>query len=364
MLSVYNKLFTVKVKHDFYKDLVSRDDILFMPTKECRAFMESNRLLFRRAEDGSASLLYRTDGAEGSTEPFIPIDPNKYVFALGLKDKARFLNITNLEYGTAQEQYTSGKLAYFRNTSGQSSLDYELIDLLRPSLFTYEFMFSVPAPAQNTGHLVVRDEDNAVVIDETGIAREGSGYYKIPVDFRSLLKGKYTFNYSDATNPAVSETVYIDNDLAGRDIFGVLVIDSSMEQDLSDFLALSPFEMVFTRQETLWRYIIVLKTGKVLPSDTLEIADILYDDTGSSYAEYTFVTDGQTTVNGFEARKFISVETIPFFEEPKMDLKLKKTSGAITTTIIEDLPNPLSHGVIAGYATTEDLPVSEVFIYV
>ena len=364
MLTIYNKLFTIKVKHDFYKDMISRDDIVFMPTRECREFMESNRLLFRRAADGSVSLLYKTNGQEGSTTPFIALDANKYVFALGLKDSARFFNVTNLESGTAKEQYTSGKLAYFRNSGSQSELVYELIDHLRPALFTYEFTFTAPAGATATGHLSVKDDDGSTVIDVTAISKQGNGIYKAPVDFRSLPKGKYTFYYSDASNPAISETVYVDNDLAGRDIFGVLVIDSSVETVLNDFLALSPFEMVFTRQETLWRYIIILKTGKVLASDILTITDILYDDTGSSYAEYTFVPEGETTVNGFPAFKFISVEPIPFFEEPKLDLKLKKTSGAVTTTIIDDLPNPASAGVIAGYAATDDRPVSEVFIYV
>ena len=362
MLSVYNKLFTIKVTHDFYKDTISRDDVVFMPTKECREFMEANRLLFRRSPDGSVSLLYKTDGQLGSTVPFISLDQNKYVFALGLKDKARFFNITNLDYGTAQEQYTSGKLAYYKNFGSSSQLTYELLDLLRPSLFTYEFTFTVPSASAATGQLVVKNEDALEIMNVTAISKDSNGIYKAALDFRSLPKGKYTFYYSDSANAAVSETVYIDNDLAGRDIFGVLVIDSSVEAQLEDFLALSPFELSFDRQETLWRYIVVLKSGKVLQTDTLSINDILYDDTGSSYAEYTFVSEGTTTINGFPAQKFISVETIPFFEEPKMDLKLKRTSGSITTTVIEDLPNPKADGTIAGYSS--GIPVSEIYVYV
>lgn len=363
MLSVYNKLFTVNVKHDFYKDMISRDDIVFMPTKECREFMESNRLLFRRSTDGSVSLLYRIEKA-GSSNPFVPIDPNRYVFAIGLKDKAHFLNITNLECGTAHEQYVSGKLICFRNLAGQSELSYELIDKLRPALFTYEFAFIAPDNDADSGTITVTDENDVPVITKTGLKKDSNGIYKLPVDFRRFPKGRYTFTYSDADNNAVSETIYIDNELAGRDIFGILIIDTGTENTFDDFLARSPFEMIFSRQETLWRYIVVLKTGKVLDTDTLEISDDLYDDTGSSYAEYEFVLEETTDINGFTAHKFISLETIPFFEDPKMGLKLKKTSGANTTTIIEDLPNPASAGIVAGYTTTENLPISEVYIYV
>lgn len=362
MLSVYKKLFTVRVSHDFYKDTISRDDIVLMPTKECREFMESNRLLFRSSPEGRASILYKAESAN-SAAPFVSIDSNKYVFAIGLRDKARFLNITDLAYGTARKQYTSGKLAYFRNITGSPELAYELVDHLRPALFTYEFTFETPDADGDTGALSVTDEDGSTIITKTSLKKDGSGVYKLSIDFRNRAKGKYTFTYSDADNDPVSETIYVDNDLSGRDIFGVLAIDSVAETTFSDFLARSPFEIAFARQETLWRYVIVLKTGKVLPTDILEISDILYDDTGSSYAEYSFVLEEEITINGSPAYKFISTEPIPFFEEPKKDLKLKKTSGNTTTTIIEDLPNPAAGGVIAGY-TLDDLPVSEIYIYV
>lgn len=360
MLSIYKKYFSIKVSHTYYKELTSKEDVMFIPSRECRELMETNRMLFRKNVDGGISVLYRAAG-ESSSTPFISFNPGKYVFAIGAKEKAKFLNMTNLDSGS--KAYAAGKLLYFRNSGTTTALIYDLLDSLRPALFTYEFSFTVPDPeSTESGELVIRNENSVQVFSQAAISRDPSGTYKVPLDLRDLPKGKYTFEYKDGTNSVKQETTYLDTDLAGKDILGVVEI-SGLDAAAPSYTA-PVFNASFVRQETLWRYNVVLKSGKVLSSDTLEIVDLAYDDTNSSYSEYTFSYEGEVTLtNGLKAFRFLSDQLIPFFEEPKMDLKLRKTTSGVTT-LINSLPNPLSSGTIAELIETGNIGVSEVYVYV
>jgi hypothetical protein len=362
MTSSYKKLFTVKVEHTFYRNMVSREDVVFIPTRECRKFMESNRMLFRKNPDGGIAVLYRTE-AENSSTPFIDFDQNTYAFGLSLNDKARFLNITNLKDTFNNKDYISSRIIHITNDGTTQLLKYELLDSLRPAVFTYDFTFAAPAGGAATGKLQIKDKNNVIILDQENIVKDANGVYHVSLDLAKEPKGKYTFLYSDAANlTPKQETVYLDNDLAGQGVFGVLEITDTLA-GFASLLTQPTFIMRFSRMETLWRYYIVLKSGQISNTDTLEIADIAGDDTNSAYAEFTFAPDGSTTLNGLYAFKFISDQLIPFFEEPKMDLKLRKTNSP-AKTLMQDLPNPLAAGTVTDYTTTDLIPVSEVFVYV
>lgn len=360
MSSIYKNFFSLKVAHTYYKNTISRDDLQLAPTRECRNLIESNRMLFRKNVDGGISVLYRTAG-ENTTAPFIAFDPGTYVFAISAKDKARFLNITDLDDGSTI--YDSDKFMYLKNDGTTETLSYELLDTLRPAVFSYEFSFASPAPeSPATGEFIVLDENLAEVHRISGIKRDANGTYTASVDLRHLPPGKYTLECADALNAKTLETCYIDSGLAGKDVMGVVSV-SETGIPRNTFLSVPAFKLSFTRQETRWRYIVVLKSGKILTSDTLEVVDLAYDDTNSSYAQFTFTAEGLQTLPGnMKAFSFLSNELIPFFEEPKMDLKLRKTTSGVTT-LISSLPNPSASGNIAELLTG-NVGVSKIYVYV
>jgi hypothetical protein len=358
---IYKNFFSIKVAHTYYNDTVSRDDLQFIPTRECRDLLDRSRMLFRKNVDGGISILYKAT-SENVATPFIAFDPNTYVFAIAAKEKARFVNITDLDDGSTA--YEAGKFIYIKNNNTAQELEYELLDALRAAVFGYEFSFTSPASASPaTGEFIVYDENDVEVYRISEIPRDASGKYNASVDMRSLPPGKYKLACADALNTKVLETSYIDSGLAGKGVMGVVSI-SDIGIVRNTFLALPSFTISFDRQETLWRYYIVLKSGKVLSTDTLEIVDLAYDDTNSSYAEYTFTPEGLQDLGGnVKAFSFLSDQLIPFFEEPKLDLKLRKTTSGVTT-LISSLPNPAASGTIGDIVDTGNIPVSEIYVYV
>ncbi len=65
------------------------------------------------------------------------------------------------------------------------------------------------------------------------------------------------------------------------------------------------------------------------------------------------------TINGLPALVFNSLQAIPFFEKPKTNIELRKTSDG--QSIINNLPNPAHNGVKKLFA---DNPESEVYVFI
>lgn len=350
----FKKLFTVKVDHSYYRSGKSREDIIFIPSRECRALLQGHRMLFRNNMDGGISVLHRV--MSDNTTPFIDLDENTYVFGLSLKNKARFLNITDLKDTENNKAYASGRIAYFRNEGNASTLAYELIDQLRPSVFTYEFKFSPAVPASSEGALEIQDADGNTVKQLEGITSNAAGIFSTSLDLSDLPKGKYTFVSSHDTNTtAQEETVYIDSDLAGKDVFGIMAITNP------GTIQSTPFRMQFERLETYWRYFVVLKSGNIENTATISIEDSAIEGTGSAYTIYNFNDKvAPVALNGMTAVQLTSNEPIPFFEDPKLGFEL--TAGA--SVVLKDLPNPRSSGTISGFHPSDSAPISEVYVYV
>lgn len=350
----FKKLFTVKVDHSYYKSGKSKEDIIFTPSRECSTLLQGHRMLFRNNVDGGISVLHRV--MSDNTTPFIGLDENTYVFGLSLKDKARFLNITDLKDTVNNKTYASGKIAYFRNSGNAATLSYELIDQLRPAVFTYEFKFNPSVPGGSEGTLDIRDTNGDTVKLVENITSNAAGIFSTSLDLSDLPKGKYTFISDHGTNTvAKEETMYIDSDLAGKDIFGIMAITNP------GAIQATPFKIEFERLETYWRYFIVLKSENITNTATLGIEDSATEGTGSAYTVYNFNDKvAPVALNGMTAVQFTSNEPIPFFEDPKMGLEL----SAGTSVVLKDLPNPRSSGTISGFHPSDSVPISEVYVYV
>ena len=364
MAVFFEKLFNMNIKHDFFEDGIGRD-IKILPTQECIQLIRGGRMLFKDTDSGFKVLYKATDSNTGGGTPLVDLASDvKFTFALYLSNAAEFLNITDLDAGSVS--YSKGKILHFKNNGTNSSLDYSIIDLLKPQLFTYEFPIIAADPTSHVGTLDVTDKNGSsvtmpgqnglpdVTFPITPITPDENGVYTQPIDFRFLPKGKYTFKYSDNTHAVQTQEIYIDSELAGKQIFGLLEVDY-----LAANLYSSPeeYNMAFTRNETQWKFFVVVKTPDDVTEidlDDLEIKDESNDPSaGNPYDKYDFTNIGSTTVNGFKTAILTSDQTdIPFFEIAKLRLELEHDGD----TLIKNLPNPPRDGPSG--------PQAEIFVYI
>lgn len=351
----------MNILHDFYIGGLSKD-IRVVPTPATAMLIKNARLRFREVPKGYA-VVYRAIDDSGT--PYLDMNEDlRFTFALfaGADPKVtlnEFLKFTNFDESPSKP-YRSGNVIFFKDTGTGGLLDYELLDAIRPEIFTYSFNLSTAGAVD----LKVLDENAVEVIEELDLVDDGNDNYRVPVDFSKLPKGKYTFQQIVDDVVDAEQEIYIDGQLYTQNVFGVLQIDLANE-DL--YSTAEEFDMQFTRKESEWTYYIVNQSGKVdLDDYTFEIEDVSGDNSNPSnpYAEYTFTSgaspDPVVKINGFDTVVFTSDQNdIPFYELPKLALNLKRVeiidiTGPDEVVLKENLENPpLNKGV-----------TSEIFVFV
>jgi hypothetical protein len=366
--SVYKKLFNTVIAHDFYVDNISKKDLAVFPTAETEQTMKNNNMLFRTSDDGFR-VFYRVDNAGGS---FVDFSNIHLVFVLRLQNINEFFNFTNLDDGI--NPYKAGKILYFTNigTVTQNELTYDLLDYLKPAMFTYQF----PQTTGTTGHIKITGPDNTDVTpsypDANNVPKTSADTFVYPIDFTGMPKGIYKFETWIDAGAHTIQTVYIDNDLAMQNVFGI--VDILAVNGTNGSFPPTPgvpsppfppittprvYTMRFFRRITQWRYIVVLKSPSVSPAASLGIVD---DASQQPYGTLTFSAPTDTTVNGFPAKVFNStVNTIPYFETPKKNLNIKKDPGATPVMILKNIPGPPIGSVSADPA---DFGITEIYVYI
>jgi hypothetical protein len=147
------------------------------------------------------------------------------------------------------------------------------------------------------------------------------------------------------------QTVYIDNTLAGQDVFGIVAID--IDQNKPSFPPTLPagdqtYEANFVKRSNVWKYYIIDKNGKASLSTTV-INDI--GGGGFTFATRSSVFD----LNGLDAVYIVSNQSIPFTEVPK---KFQLTDGGAINPLVDKLPNPNLLNL------SEEVNATSIFIYV
>jgi len=171
-----------------------------------------------------------------------------------------------------------------------------------------------------------------------------------------------------------TKTVYIDNDLAGKNVFGIVDIKVLNASDLSfppvpaapppypEILDKRVYVARFVRRETFWKYIVVLKSGKTAIGDTINLVDGLSQP---PYPSITFTRAADTIVNNLAAATFTSGSpAIPFFAVPKKGLKIEKIVATPTPhieTVVTNIETP-SLGVVSGKGTNTE--PTEIFVFI
>jgi hypothetical protein len=365
---VRRKFFSVDVKHSFYKSEFT-SDLGIAPTRETIEKLANFKLLFKESPTGF-QLLYRAV-ASNNNASFHVIDNAVFSFALTLNNKIPFLNFTDLT-DPSSVVYASGKILYFRNTTTTTNgIVYELLNRLLPATFTYDL--AVTALITDIVRLQVKDAIGTTVFTSDPLIQDDNGKYHSPVDLHQYAPGKFSIIELKNATPQTTEKVYVDSNLVGKDVFGVLDIEYKTGQPFGmstftfgDFIGLSPFVVQFTRRLSTWKYFVVLKSGNTLISDTSVTIVDESNDSGNSnnpYDDFSF-SKTTSTVNGQDAFVFTSIApslTIPFFETAKLKLRLKKDISSVLTPIIDNLPNPTIGSISADPANVN---ITHIYVYI
>ena len=374
---IYNRLFNLNFGHNYYKNGKAKGVDIY-PTQETTKRMANGQMLFKKVS-GDVVLLYRTQDDE--VTPLIDMGSDlRLTFYLTAEDKQQFFNVTNLDESPTK-RISASNIIYFTNNPAAASNDpnspesiaHTILDSLRSPLFTYEFQL-IAGPAQvlfrvadANGSLVsVGAETDGTPLPTTLTLDKMTGEsYSQQIDLRDKPKGIYTITVRDLadTTTLKEEKVYLDGQLAGQRIFGIVdIFYDAVGGHI--YGATEEYLIQFTRRETIWKYYVVDKNGKV----DLAANDLLISDQGPGggdpYNVYSFTREGaepnaDIRVNDLDTVIFKSDLPIPFFEIPKLNLELRKNPG--NQEVITHLPNPSHSGVIKDDAG--DL-ASEVHVFI
>lgn len=370
----YNRLFNLKIAHTYYGD-EKVPGIQLQPTTETKRKLNGGNMLFKTIPAGIV-ILYRARDDE--ITPFIDLPPDlRLTFFMTVENEPKFQNVTDLDESPSV-QYSSSNILYFTNNPAAASDDttnpevitHELIDALKGRLFTYSF--NLPSPPANV-LLKVRNSSNEPV--STGKTADGTplpttvpieqnddGGFSHQIDLRGKPAGKFTFTIRNSADDTTlkEEAFYIDDELAPRDITGIVdIVYDAATGHLYD--TTEEFQLRFKNKETVWKYFIVNKTRKI----DLSVDDLSISDTGTdTYPMVTFTRQGNephdtVAIGGLDTVIFKSDDPIPFRDMPKASIKLKNLTDSIV--LIEDLPNPSHDGVVK---KTGSVLESEIYVFI
>lgn len=336
--AAYNRLFNTRFEHDFYVGGITKDLVL-TPTVETMKAMKNSNMLFKM-DDTGFRVLYRVDD---TNNPFVDFKDIRLVFGVSVKNVTEFLNITSL---STIPGYSASKLMYINNVGNETTtnLTFTFLDYLRPAIFNYEFP-QTAANVGDTGSIVITNSQGNTVTpsfpDPTQVKANGSKKWVYPIDFSNMPPGLYEFETTGNAS-TITKTVYIDNSLAKQNVFAIMELIAKGGAS-GNYPVDRLYKLVFDRRETQWKYIVVLKSPAVNPPPPGVPATITIEDDSSpvqpEYGTLTFTLIDTITVNGSPARVFTSNQSdIPYFEQAKYGLSIKKNAG--TETLITNIAGP------------------------
>lgn len=374
---IYQRLFNLGIGHDYYTDQRAKG-VTLLPTPATATSLVNGKMLFKKVNNGIV-VLYRA--LDDGITPMIDLGGDaKFTFYLSADYKNEFLNITDLDESVSR-RYESSNIVYFTNDPANASTDagspetitHRVIDSLESQLFTY--LFSLPAGPPEvlirvtnaSGSLVPvgKSTDGTPLPTTLTLSKSEEDLYSQQIDLRNQPTGLYTITIRDIAdaNTLREELVYADSELASRDVLGIVDI---VYETATDHLygATEEYLLQFSRKETIWKYFVIDKNGKI----DLVANDLLVTDTGAGggdpYDTYVFNREGDEPhadirVNNLDTIIFRSTAPIPFYEEPKLNLELRRNPGNLQ--VIANLPNPSHSGV-----TKDDSgsPASEIYVFI
>ncbi|AXT53598.1 hypothetical protein D1818_23245 [Aquimarina sp. BL5] len=353
----YNRLFNLSITHEYYKNGIN-EDVKLKPDSKTKELLANGKLLFKTLGN-SFIVLYKA--ASDNISPFIDLGKDvNFRFYITVERSDEFLNITKLD---TSNKYVAGNKVYFSNDPTMASsdknapeiLNHILVDKAFGKLFTYSFSLSTNHTKtkleveNDQGQLVSigKDTDGNDLPTTIELTREDLKVFNQQIDLRNKPAGIYKIiikNMAGDIPPLREETVLIDNEAINQGVLGVLDIkyntaSNHMYGD-TEF-----YRLQFDRKSTFWKYFIINKSNNIdlsIPATSLSIEDSISGG-GTAYVNVNFIREGDephltTKIKGYDTVIFKSDDTIPIFEEPKLNVALRLQPE--DKVLVDHLPNP------------------------
>lgn len=373
---IYRRLFEVSIFHDYFRDSIAKN-IKLIPTRETQDKLKKGRMLWRETQQGIVTL-YRAED-DLSTPAVTLAPPVDFCFFFKSTDSAQFFTVTELKKGP--RTYQAGDFLAFLSVPVSTSLDpdnpekiaLDIWDGSRTKTFNIRIKLE-PAPAKVIFH--VKDALGNKVpsrLDETGtplplnleLTPDDKGEFLIKLDLKGKPEGNYTLTLRNAadTLDLWKKTFFLTQDPEVNSSLGVLKISYVTAPDLL-YGGKEYYAIDLKRKATQWTYIIVSQNKKVdLGTAQLSILD-KGNPADSPYSTYNFQQQGTAPnadlkINNSETVIFKSQVPIPFFENPKLNLELRRKPG--NRVLLGHLPNPTRSGAVKVSPGEE---ISEIYVFI
>lgn len=366
--TIYNKAFSVELSHAYYEtehEFQINQYLDIVPSAATAALMKNARFRFVRTAKGFTAFYQAyldTTTPPGTEKPLVKLSrAQEFLFLVRIKESADFiLNVTDLTVDG--KKFGAGMKYMLDGNPGTTTLQSSLIDQVRPSVFTYFFRGSYSGSAF-TGpvDITVKDEDDVTVFSFSAVASDpATGSYALPLDFSDEANGLYTITAVDSANTSHevhAATLYIDNQLARENLFGLIRLKYANADDLYLNTGEIVYQYSFINRSVKWRYYIALKSG----TGSLKVVDTsmtYHFDPDPGVAISNFSLSGYDTVY-----PFTSTVAIPFKETAISTIQLQKSAGS--AMILDNLANAAVTGVDSNAADPTDLAnaAAEIFIF-
>ncbi|MDX5338231.1 MAG: hypothetical protein LPK25_04335 [Cyclobacteriaceae bacterium] len=373
---IYTRLLEIGILHDYYQDGRAKD-LRLAPTQETNVLFKSGRMLWRDIPSGIV-VLYRSEN--DLTTPEVPLSaPLDFYFYLYSSNPTQFFNISDLSKGS--RKYEKGNLLAFKNNPANASqnaaspekITLDFWDGGRPKVFTQKVKLE-PVPAKvilqvedSLGQKIPSGRDangNPKALD-LELIPDSQGEITFEINLEGSSQGNYSFVLRNAANTQDlwKKEFFIANDILGNSAIGVVKL-SYTSAPTHLYGAREFYALDLKRKSTKWTFFIVSQNQKIdLSSTNLSIQD-KGNPPGSPYSTYAFQQVGgspnpSVKINNSDTVIFKSQAAIPFFENPKLNLELRRTPG--NRVLFSHLPNP-SRSHVPKQAPGEE--ISEIYVFI
>ncbi len=321
MISSFGILFSVKIAHSYYTN--GCQDFEFLIPEDSNLLLRDRRII-SKVSKGICYFL-----CEKSESGIPVVDVSGINIRIGLKLKnPYFSNFTKVDVKT-------GTTPLYRNASSPVSLDLPVETLLVGPLFAY--------PLTKTSRpvtITVKDYLNNILQTAT-VTKEGDTT-PVPLDLRGYAPNVYSVNEKQGSSTKKS-LCYIDPDLAGKPVFGIVEINVSA----SFFTPVPPeFTLNFMAKEEVLKYYIIGKNYSASDLSKLSVADAGYTEDSRPQVQFTKVNQGAfiatdispslLTGTGTSVVLFKSQTPVTRLERARRKIQLTKNSDVI----LKHLPLP------------------------
>ncbi len=366
----FKRLFNLRLAHDYF--IGGRPSGMNLrPTKATQRLISGGRMLFKPVPNG-ITVLY--EALDDEKTPVVQHKGKmKFVFALIVDNPKRFFNVTDLDMKETDRKFRSADILYFKNSTGSANpetISHILLDSLRSKSFSYLFGFpgtpgSVIFSLTDAGGQKISAgkyaEGNPLPVEIT-LAPDEEGIYRQNIDIRNFPDALYRIMVREEGSAEwmTKEVFYAENELSSQIPAGIVEIvlgPGHLYDDTHDY------QLKFTSKKTIWKYYIINRNGKFEDTGNLDIED-KSGDFSEFYESVGFIRDiaeppEAAGIKGEETVIFRSEEPIPFYEEPKTSICLKKKSES--ACLIKHLPNPSHNGVIKDSGEGGE---SEIYVFI